>query len=410
MTTPAIGESTEALQQRSQQYKGFNPIQYAWFDNEDSKKWWDQTAPILTRVFEAAKYDVQQQYLYMTLYRTFLIPFLGPHPGDWGSFITYSGIPVEFSINYQDNGPPTCRIGWEPVSHASGTAQDPFNNGTVAEAMTAIGQLKLKGLETGLFDHFVQTLTVNSQDGAGVDVAQLPISRFRNQVAFGLDLKGGGVTIKCYIYPALKGFVTKKPFRELLDHAIQTSDDVMNCANYLKGVSDYLEGAGLYNQYSFIGFDLVDGSKSRLKVYNTIQDVTWAKLEQIWTLGGSFAHDTSIQRGLGFARELWQLLTLHLDKMAVGIWNYELTPGGMVPNPKWYFILTGLNDLENAQAIIKFYQSLGWLELAESFISTFQSYFPDSDFSTTDNLLQYVSLAYSEKTGVYFSVYYHSSR
>lgn len=115
--------------------------------------------------------------------------------------------------------------------------------------------------------------------------------------------------------------------------------------------------------------------------------------------------------------------------MAVGIYNYELTPGNSVPMPKWYFILHGQNDMENAQVIVKFYQYLGWHDLAKSFIPTFQSYLyvwlglpissqnntnmnvysPDCDLKETTTMLQYVSLAYSQKTGVYFSVYYHSS-
>ncbi|KKK12921.1 hypothetical protein P175DRAFT_0528269 [Aspergillus ochraceoroseus IBT 24754] len=411
MTVPASTPTTaESSQKIDHAVDAFNPKRYFWFKNGHEQEWWQRTAPLLARVFQSAQYDLQQQYLYMSLYKTFVVPFLGPYPNQWDSFITYCGVPVEFSINYSDNSPPACRIGWEPVSDVSGTSMDPLNIDTVSKAMDVMSQLHLKDFDTRLFTHFVNTLTLSSEEAAAVNIAELPISRFKNLVSFGLDLKGGEVTVKCYIYPALRGYTTGKSFRELLDHAIQSGGDVMNCSQALNSVHEYLEGAGMYNHYSFIGFDFTAPSKSRLKVYNTIQDITWAKMEDIWTLGGKFAHDRTIQRGLGFAKELWQLLTQDTDKMAVGIWNYELAPGGtVVPNPKWYFILHGQNDMENLEAIVTFYKYLGWNNLAETFIPTVQQYFPHANVAETTTLVQYVSLAYSEKTGVYFSVYYHSS-
>lgn len=83
----------------------------------------------------------------------------------------------------------------------------------------------------------------------------------------------------------------------------------LNCGDSLQSVHDYLEGAGLYSQYSFIDFDFVDPSKSRLKVYNTVQEVIWTKLEGIWTLGGKFAENPQVKLGLDVAQELWRLLT-----------------------------------------------------------------------------------------------------
>ncbi|KAF3403541.1 Brevianamide F reverse prenyltransferase [Penicillium rolfsii] len=353
--------------------------QYFCFQDEHQRRWWEQTAPLLTRILISAQYDLHQQQLYMVLYRSLVVPLLGPQPHQWDSFITYCGLPVEFSINYKDNGLPTARIGWEPVSHLSGTTKDAFNLHTVNKAVLTLSKLQLKSFDTRLFTHFLNTLTVSQEQADTIDVAQLPISRFKNQASFGLDLKGGDVTVKCYIYPALKGYVTGQTFQQLIEDAVYSGKALMPYPEALPAVHEYMENAGFYNQYSFLGFDFINPANSRLKIYATAQEVTWEKIESIWTVGGRFSEDLNIQRGLGFARELWLQLTGDTDhekkdQMAVGIWNYELTPGSLVPMPKWYFILHGQNDMENAQAVASFYQCLGWIELAESFIPTFQSY------------------------------------
>ncbi|KAJ5950550.1 Aromatic prenyltransferase DMATS type [Penicillium vulpinum] len=379
------------------------------FQNIAEQAWWEKTGPLLAKVLQSAQYSVQDQYLYMTLYRTVLLPRLGPHPHTWDSFITYSGVPVEFSINFQQHGPPTARIGWEPVSQKSGSPADPINHDTVSQAIATMSQLNLNGFDTKFLHHMMRCLTATGEEAADVGRDQLYLTRMKNQVSFGLDLKAGEVSVKCYLYPALKSHLTGSSFRQLLNDAVHSLGDEVSYPA-LDTIHEYLESGGMYNQYSFIGIDCTTASKSRLKVYNTIQDVTWSKLRDIWTLGGRFESHATTQRGLQFVQEFWKLLTSDQDKMAVGIWSYELAPGSTdFPNPKYYFIMHGMNDMENAQAISKFYDSIGWHDLAANFVDSVKGYFPNFESGETSNLIQYVSMAYSEKTGVYLSVYYHSS-
>jgi DMATS type aromatic prenyltransferase len=154
----------------------------------------------------------------------------------------------------------------------------------------------------------IESLTATSEESTEVGRDHLYLLRMKNQVSFGLDLKDGEVSVKCYLYPALKSYLTGKSFRALVNHAVDSIGGV--CYPALDTVHEYLESAGLYNQYSFIGIDCTAVSKSRLKVYNTIQDVTWSKLQDIWTLGGRFKSHATIQRGLQFAQKFWQLVTL----------------------------------------------------------------------------------------------------
>jgi len=272
-----------------------------------SQAWWDRTASLLAKVLQTAQYSVENQYLYMTLYRTVLLPRLGPHPHTWDAFITYSGIPVEFSMNLQENGPPTARIGWEPISHKSGSAEDPINQETVSEAIATMSELKLKGFNPDYLNHMIKALTSSTEEAAEVSRDHLYLLRMKNQVSFGLDLKDGEVSVKCYLFPALKSHLTGRSFNDLVNEAVNSLGNVSYPA--LSAVHEYLEGAGLYNQYSFIGIDCIAVEKSRLKVYNTMQNVTWSKLKDLWTLGGRFESNSTIQRGLEYAHKFWDLVT-----------------------------------------------------------------------------------------------------
>ncbi|RLL97458.1 hypothetical protein CFD26_102971 [Aspergillus turcosus] len=331
-----------------------------------------------------------------------------PYPHTWDSFLTYSGIPVEFSVNYSQNGSPTARIGWEPISHATGTARDPFNQATVAGAVARLSSLRLGGYSSELVAHFMNTLTVNSEEIQRVGNKELPVERYKNQVALGLDLKNNDVAVKCYVYPALKAYVSGRSFYDLLHASISKMDNPTQWALSLPMVHTYLTTAQLYNHFSFIGFDCTTPSKSRLKVYNTITDVSWNKVEDIWTLGGRIAQQKAIQQGLDLLRKLWQLLNSRREAMAVGIWSYELSPGSAAITPKWYLILQGLNDMEIARGLVEYFKFIGKDGVASSYIQTLASYFPGEDLNTTTHLIQYVSFAFSEKTGAYLSIYYHS--
>ncbi|KAJ5158304.1 Aromatic prenyltransferase DMATS type [Penicillium coprophilum] len=349
--------------------KSIPPLKCFAFQNTTEQAWWDKTGPLLAKILQSAQYSVQDHSM----------------------------------------APPTARIGWEPVSQKSGSPADPINHDTISRAIDTMTQLNLKGFDTKFLHHMIGSLTATPAEAAEVDRDQLYLLRMKNQVSFGLDLKGGEVSVKCYLYPALKSYLTGNSYRKLLDGAIQSLGDEVSYPA-LDTIHEYLEGAGMYNQYSFLGIDCTGVSKSRLKIYNTIQDVTWSKLQDIWTLGGRFGSHATTQRGLQFIQQFWQLLTSDQDKMAVGIWSYELAPGSTdFPNPKYYFIMHGMNDMENAQAIVKFYDSIGWHDLAASYIDSVKGYFPNFESGETSNLIQYVSMAYSEKTGVYLSVYYHSS-
>lgn len=284
--------------------------------DESQQIWYAKTSSLLLRILQSTGYDIHQQLQYLTLYHTQLLPWLGPYPHMWDSFLTYSGVPVEFSVNFSQKGSSMARIGWEPISHATGTPQDPFNQATVTSAISRLSSLHFKGFSSELVSHFMDTLTVSREEVPLVVNRKLPMERYKNQVALGLDLKDGDVAVKCYIYPALKAYVSGRSFQQLLDASISQMHNPAHWALSLPMVHEYLTTAGLYNDRSFIGFDCTITSKSRLKVYNTILDVSWNKVQEIWTLGGHTANQKTIQQGLDSLGTLWKLI--NRGKVSIG--------------------------------------------------------------------------------------------
>lgn len=278
------------------------------FQKDDEQAWWEKTTPLLERIMVSADYTLLQRSQFLTLYRTLMIPNFGPHPHTWHASITHSGIPVEFSVNYQSKGQSTVRIGFEPVTDMSGTSRDPYNLITVSNAINQMSRLSFEGFDPHLFTSFLTSMTLSKQESDMLQGAKLPGSNFKTQAAFGLDLKGDGVTVKCYIYPALKIHVLGLSFHQLLANTVQKLSDVMKCEKVVSIVNNYMEKGGCYNQYSFLGFDCIALSQSRLKIYGALLDITWQKTEEIWTLGGQFSSSETNQKGLELMRIMWDFL------------------------------------------------------------------------------------------------------
>ncbi|KAJ5681314.1 DMATS type aromatic prenyltransferase [Penicillium maclennaniae] len=378
------------------------------FSNDAEEKWWTRTAPLLSRILDAAGYTLPQQCQFLTLYNTLMIPNFGPYPHVWHSSITHSGLPVEFSVNYQPDKQPTVRIGFEPASSISGTTRDPYNMITVSNVLNKMSGLNFKGFDPSLFHHLIGSLTLSKKESDLLQGAKLEGSKFKTQVAFGLDLKGDAVTVKTYLYPALKCKTTGLAFDKLLENALSKHQNVHDFSRVLSVVNEYMEEGQCYNQYSFVGFDCVDSSKSRVKIYGALLDISWKKVEEVWTLGGRLAKSETNKKGIGYMRALWEYLTPGKERRPVGIWNYELLPGSGEPMPKFYVDMHGENDCQNALGISRFLHHIGLTTKAEGFIREIREYFPGLNLEETTEVIQYVSFAWS-KDGPYFSVYYLSS-
>ncbi|KKK12912.1 hypothetical protein P175DRAFT_0528284 [Aspergillus ochraceoroseus IBT 24754] len=397
---------------------------YYVFPDEHQKNWWEKTGALLGKVLASANYSVSRQFEALTFYGQVLIPLLGPYPLSFRSAITRSGLPVEFSVNYQQRGEvdPVVRIGFEPVAMASGTPSDPYNQIPISTLLDRLKQLDLPGFDDDLFQHFLTMHTLSAAEREVMAQKKMEGSDLTSQAAFGFDLKPNTISVKGYTFPALKCHAQGSGFGTVISESIKPLENRIGHFDSFDMVNDYLEETNGYSQFAFWSFDCGDPAQSRLKLYSSHNDVVLSKIEEIWTLGGRSTSPT-VQKGLEYLRELWELTKLSEGHRAFTggfddgkdstptpmVWNYEMKVGEPAPLTKFYFPIHGEKDKDVVQGLAQFLVKIGLSKYGEDYEQVVRDYFPKQSLDTTARLTSWISFAYSEKTGVYLSVYYHSS-
>nr|E0Y3X1.1 RecName: Full=Deoxybrevianamide E synthase notF; AltName: Full=Reverse prenyltransferase notF [Aspergillus sp. MF297-2]ADM34132.1 reverse prenyltransferase [Aspergillus sp. MF297-2]ADM34139.1 aromatic prenyl-transferase [Aspergillus sp. MF297-2] len=403
---------------------------YHHFPTNDQERWWEETGSLFSRFLEAGQYGLPQQYQFMFFFMHHLIPALGPYPQKWRSTISRSGLPIEFSLNFQKGSHRLLRIGFEPVSFLSGSSQDPFNRIPITDLLNRLSKLQLSNFDTPFFQHLLSKFQLSlsevrqlQKQGSGPDAHPL-----KSQAAFGFDFNpDGAILVKGYVFPYLKAKAADVPVGTLIAEAVRTIDVERNQFTHAFGlINDYMQESTGYNEYTFLSCDFVETSEQRLKIYGAHTEVTWAKIAEMWTLGGRLIEEPEIIAGLARLKQIWSLLQIgegsrafkggfDYDKSSATdqiaspiIWNYEIHPGSRFPVPKFYLPVHGENDLHVARALAQFWDSLGWPEHACAYPDTLQQLYPDQDISQTTRLQSWISYSYTAKRGVYMSVYYHS--
>lgn len=353
------------------------------YPTHDQESWWRDTGPLFGRFLKGAGYDVHTQYQYLVFFIKNILPSLGPYPARWRSTITPTGLPIEYSLNFQKNSRPLLRIGFEPLSRFSGTAQDPYNKIATADLLNQLAKVQLHDFDTQLFNHFMndfdlsraETETLQKQGGINGK------STVRSQTAFGFDLKGGRVSIKGYAFAGLKNRATGIPVGQLISDSVRKLEPQMHCWDSFSILNDYMEKSDGWNEYSFVSWDCVDIERSRLKLYGVHNAVTWEKVKEMWTLGGRIEDDATIKAGLELLQHMWALLRIdegnrdykggfaadNGGKTLPIIWNYEINKGSPHPAPKFYFPVHGENDLQVSKSISEFFSHLGWDDHARQY-------------------------------------------
>ncbi|KAL4744232.1 hypothetical protein BDW72DRAFT_109700 [Aspergillus terricola var. indicus] len=394
------------------------------FPTRDQEQWWRKTGPMLGQMLASSGYTLDQQYQHLTFYHNQLVPRLGPHPATFHSSLTVSGLPMEFSINYQQKGAhPTVRIGAEPIDSFSGTERDPFNQIPPAEMVSHFARAGLKGFDPQLYSYFEPKHTLTREQQARLPKEVPGGDKLKTQYAFGFDFKGDEVSLKGYSYPGLKATMAGQEVAKLVRDGVNDlkNQGKLDCTEAWAAVEGYITELNGWGYHNLWAWDYVSPAKSRLKFYSFVMDVAdKTKLEELWTLNGR-ATSPAHQEGLRYLKELWDIIDLKNvgkrdlpadapqlpEDAAPMVWNYELTAGNPLPFGKGYFPLQGLNDAGCIQKLVKFFELMGWKDLAAKYPETIQSFYPGLDLSKTSNLLMWVSYTYSEKTGVYLSIYNH---
>ncbi|CEL10885.1 hypothetical protein ASPCAL13992 [Aspergillus calidoustus] len=390
--------------------------------------WLEKTASLLDKMLSSANCPAPHKESYMAFHTQTLVPLMGPYPQKFRSVVTRSGLPLEFSANYTQHskGDPTWRIGFEPVSMASGSPGDPYNQVAMSALLSSLKSLNLRGYDTGLFEHFVARHTVNQPERDSLGGKQLDGSDIsRSQVAFGFDLKDGQIAVKGYTFPALKCKVTGKEFGTLFRDSIYPLIGCMggdHTQASFDTIDEYMKETSGWSDWSFFSWDCVAPAKARLKLYSSTNLVKWSKMEEIWTLGGRVVGESNMQ-GLTYLRRLWELVQIKDGYRAFTggfdndtdstptpvLWNYEIRPGSPEPLTKVYLPIHGENDLMVVRGVGQFLEEIGLVKTGRSYVQTVRDYYPGRNLSETACLTSWLSFAYTEATGVYLTVYYHSS-
>ncbi|RAK76606.1 putative tryptophan dimethylallyltransferase [Aspergillus fijiensis CBS 313.89] len=392
--------------------------------SDEERLWWEKTGVMLSRVLSSASYTRDEQLQYLQFYAQALLPLLGPYPQSFRSSITRSGLPLELSINYQQQEKPlVVRIGFEPLNALSGTPKDPFNCLPASELLSSLAQLRIPGYDEQIWHQVIQDHTVSQAEQGALQGVDLEAGYIRSQTAFGFDLKREGkIAVKGYSFPALKCKVTGQSMAQLMATSIANLTPLIDCSPAFATVDAYLREVG-YDDRSFFSWDFVDPARSRLKLYTGSNSVTWEKLAEVWTLGNRVQSPT-VARGLEYLRQLWDRMQLaagerdivvafddqqSTSKATPLLWNYEMRAGNPTPLTKLYFPVHGESDWKVITAVADFLCHIGLERHGQGYVEKVKSYYPGVDLTTTDRFTSWVSFAYTEKTGVYLSTYYHSS-
>ncbi|KAJ5589682.1 Aromatic prenyltransferase DMATS type [Penicillium hetheringtonii] len=398
---------------------------YLLFADDHQRGWWEKTGRLLERVLASADYDAGRRLEALTFFSQVMIPSLGPYPFSFRSAITRSGLPIEFSVNYQQRGEaaPVVRVGFEPLAATSGSEEDRYNQKPPIDLLDKLQKLPIPGYDDTLFRYFLDAHTLSHEEREQLkEKPAIEGSQLTSQAAFGFDLKPEGISIKGYTFPAMKCHLNGKEFGPFVAESVKPLMERMGPLPAFDMVTDYLEETKGASQFAFWSFDCTDASKSRLKLYSSNNSVVWSKIEEIWTLGGR-AKSPVVQKGLKYLEELWQLLGISEGQHEFTggfddgkdstptpmVWNYELKKGETTPLTKFYFPVHGESDERIIRGLSRFLTRIGLGKYGKGYEATVQHYFPERNLSKSARLTSWISFAYTEKTGVYLSVYYHSS-
>ncbi|KAL4947444.1 aromatic prenyltransferase [Aspergillus filifer] len=417
---------------------------YLPFPTPSQKQWWLDSASLLSRMLSAAKYTTDQQYTHLLFFHRHLLPCFGPKPLRWPSLISGSGLPVEYSLNFQNNADPVIRIAFEPIGLEAGSARDPFNKRALEELVAGAVQHGVQGFDTTLLEHFKQTLFLPDTDVHRISDVDPHFPR--THTALGFDLKDDKTVIKGYVHPGWRSRATGVSVSELIRASIDGIQDAFNCKEAVELVHGYMESSGGYDLRTFLAWDCTPLHSSRLKIYGIDNDVSLAKIEELWTMGWRLTDDAALD-GLKHLRRLWRFLDIsgeikqsthyderhddtgHTNGKTNGnatqeevpkpqhsverrlplFWNYEVKSGSTRIAPKIYFPVYGENDLKVALALSRFFASLGWDDKSSEYVDLVRGLYPGIDIGETSRLQCLISFAYSAERGVYMSVYYHST-
>lgn len=250
----------------------------------------------------------------------------------------------------------------------------------------------------------------------------------RGQQTLAVEFQNGGISAKAYFFPGMKSLATGlSPGKLILDSierlALPGLKEPVHHLRSTLGLQDDGHPTDTAIAPFLLGVDLCTPERSRLKFYVTDQVVSWDRVADMWTLRGKRLEDPQCADGLALLRKLWDLLAIPEgyrsnirpdfafgtpppeDYRPVMMANWTLSPKKKFPDPQIYLLTVGMNDAVVMDALVAFYEVLGWTDLASTYKDKVASYFPGPDFTKTNYIHSGVSFSYRHSKP-YLSVYY----
>ncbi|KAI2641178.1 4-dimethylallyl tryptophan synthase [Xylaria nigripes] len=392
------------------------------FPDEEQRLWWYSTAPMFAEMLKITNYSTHAQLTHLITYIVHIIPFLGVYPRNgrkrWLSILTRYGSPFELSLNCSNS---VVRYTFEPINAATGTDADPFNTHAIWESLQHLATIQ-PAIDLRYFSHFKRHLTVDAQESSYLLENSLVGAEIRTQNKLALDLDGSQFVVKVYFYPTLKSIATGRSIQDLVFGAArELVQGHANTAASLAMLEEYIVSRGPESTACprLLSCDLVDPSRSRIKIYVSEQNVTLSAMQDLWTLGGR-RNDSDTLAGLHLVQELWDLLRVppgiraypegylplgtKPDELLPSMANYTLTPNDPAPEPQLYFAVFGMNDMKVADALTIFFERHGWVDMAEKYKNSIKTYYPHENHEALCYVHAYVSFSY-RKNRPYLCVY-----
>ncbi|RAH64220.1 aromatic prenyltransferase, partial [Aspergillus aculeatinus CBS 121060] len=411
------------------------------FHTQDEHDWWHRAAPVLARMLHNADYEIHKQYQYLAFFAQHVVPALGPSPANPRPNLYRGVFNLEFSQNFQESG---CiiRLAFLPLNYLAGVpGKDPFNRLSTPEVLARYAQVDGIDLDLQLYQQLVSDLTLNKKEEDHLLSTKSPLPPvFRTQSGIALDLrKEGKMTVKLYTFVVGKSMATATPASTLALDAVRKVDQgaasrfdagmqpIQAFLDEEQGTPDAMIPASptSFHPRGMIQFgcDLVDLARTRFKFYIHDYIVNTDRLAELWTLGGRLRERDcpGIEKGLKILHELWSILQVregyHLPfacapkagergSVQFLIVNYEIHPGDPWPVPKVYFPLFGMTEDAVIDAVVAFFERLGWAQQARVYRENMVACFPTRDLEKTTDIQVWLSFSYSPKKGPYTTVYY----
>ena len=334
-----------------------------------------------------AGYDKSLQDHYFSLYHKYILPALGPRPDGitgepfWRSPMTDSCGLIEPSLN-RHGGSTVVRFGVSPVSRDSFTAVDPLNQHPVAKLVRQLAEDD-SSVDLTWFSHFERELFISREEASSLH-GLIPSGKLAIQGTLAFDLVDRAFVPKAVFFPHAKAMLRGMSSVDCLWESILKLD--MPCLSLrpaLDTLRSYLTTCPRLPDgtpsvlLATMGFDCVLPESSRIKIYLCTSMITLEKVREVYTLNGRLKNEKTM-RSLKVIEALWESLVTDPDSRnispnamntSVMLFNFEITPGHPLPNPKIYIPAMHFsnNDQQIMDTVVNLYQEQGWAGLAASY-------------------------------------------